>query len=145
MAEGTPSRPAKKTAGKAAKSGTADETAPAKKAAKAPAKKAPRKAPSASSRGTTASPDGAAPPKAGRIAILAARQLRDLTGKTVEGVIALEKSEDGWKVEVEVLELRRVPDTTDILAAYEVSVDTDGDLVSYQRMHRYVRGTPGEE
>jgi hypothetical protein len=45
-------------------------------------------------------------------------------------------------VQVEVLELRRVPNTTDVLAVYEVSVDRDGDLEGYTRLHRYVRGTP---
>ena len=31
-------------------------------------------------------------------------------------------------MQVEVLEVRRIPDTTDVLALYEVEVDTDGDL-----------------
>ena len=79
-----------------------------------------------------------------RVAGEAARQLLELTGKQAEGVIGLERTEDGWKVEIEVLELSRIPNTTDVLASYEVSVDSDGELEGYKRLHRYVRGTPGE-
>lgn len=75
----------------------------------------------------------------------AARQLGDLTGRQSEGVTGLERTEDGWKVSVDVLELRRVPDTTDVLASYEVEVDTAGDLTGYRRVHRYVRGSTDQE
>ena len=81
----------------------------------------------------------------GQIAAAAMRQLAELTGKDVEGVTGLERGDDGWKVQVEVVELRRVPDTTDVLALYEVEVDSDGDLQGYRRARRYVRGVPGEE
>ena len=79
-----------------------------------------------------------------RVAGEAARQLLELTGKQAEGVIGLERTEDGWKVEIEVLELSRIPNTTDVLASYEVTVDSDGELEGYKRLHRYVRGTPGD-
>ena len=36
-----------------------------------------------------------------------ARQLLQLTGKAVEGITALERSEDGWTVQVEVVEALR--------------------------------------
>jgi hypothetical protein len=79
------------------------------------------------------------------IAETASQQLAELTSKQVEAVTGLERTDDGWRVEVEVLELRRVPNTTDVLATYEVLVDTDGDVEGYRRRHRYVRGTPGDE
>ena len=66
-------------------------------------------------------------------------------GKTAEGISGLQRSDDGWTVQVEVLELSRVPNTTDVLASYEVEVDGDGELIGYRRVRRYVRGTPGEE
>lgn len=75
-----------------------------------------------------------------RIASEAARQLAELTDKEVEGVTGLQKEDDGWRVEVELLELRRVPNTTDVLATYEVDVDASGDLQGYRRTRRYVRG-----
>lgn len=82
---------------------------------------------------------------ASRIASAAARQLLELTGREVEGVTGLERTEDGWTVRVEVVEVRRIPDTTDVLALYEVEVDEDGDLTGYQRVRRYSRGVPGED
>ena len=75
----------------------------------------------------------------------AAKRLLELTGKGVEGVTGLERTEDGWKVHVEVVEVRRIPDTTDILALYEVQVDEDGDLMGYRRLRRYARAVPGED
>jgi hypothetical protein len=78
------------------------------------------------------------------IAAEAARQLLEVTGREVEGVTALERSDDGWMVQVEVIEVRRIPDTTDVLGLYEVEVDSDGVLLGYRRQQRYVRGTPGD-
>lgn len=74
------------------------------------------------------------------IAKRAAQQLLELTGRAAEGVTALERTDDGWRVEIEVLETRRIPDTTDMLAVYDVTVDSRGNLVGYTRTRRYVRG-----
>jgi len=71
----------------------------------------------------------------------AARQVLELTGNDPLGVVFLEqRSEGGWNVGVEVLESRRIPDSTDILAVYRVEVDERGDLLSYRRERRYFRG-----
>jgi Gas vesicle synthesis protein GvpO len=80
-----------------------------------------------------------------RLAYLGAEQLVELTRKPFEGVVGLNRTDDGWTVEVEVLELRRIPETTDIIGVYEVSVDSSGELESYRRVHRYLRGEAGEE
>jgi Gas vesicle synthesis protein GvpO len=88
------------------------------------------------------------PPKrtgAAVVAQRAARQLLELTGKEPEGVTGLERSDDGWTVFVDVAELHRVPNTTDVIATYEVEVDTDGNLTGYRRVRRFVRGTAGGE
>ena len=68
------------------------------------------------------------------------RQVAELTGKDPEGVIGVEPAEDGWLVTVEVIEDRRIPSATDVLAAYEVELGPDGDMVSYRRLRRYSRG-----
>ena len=70
----------------------------------------------------------------------AAEAVAELTGHDVETVISIERNDDGWKVGVEVVETRRIPDSADILAGYEVFVDCEGELVSYRRTHRYARG-----
>ncbi len=75
-----------------------------------------------------------------RVASEAARQFAELSSKQVEGVTSLRRTEEGWEVELEVLELRRIPATTDVLAVYEVTVDSSLELEGYRRTHRYVRG-----
>ncbi|WP_344043965.1 gas vesicle protein GvpO [Nocardioides panacihumi] len=79
------------------------------------------------------------------LALAAAQQLVALTGKTFEGIVGLQRSDDGWDVEVEVVEMRRIPSTTDVIAVYRVSVDRGGDLLSYRRVHRYLRGQASEQ
>jgi hypothetical protein len=68
------------------------------------------------------------------------RGLAELIGKRPEGITAVEPTDDGWRVGVEVVEDRRVPSTADILAIYEAMLDADGTLVSYRRVRRYARG-----
>ena len=79
------------------------------------------------------------------VASEAARQLLQLTGKAAEGITGLERADHGWTVQVEVVEVRRIPDTTDVLALYEVTTDEQGELEGYRRLRRYVRGAPGED
>ena len=67
-------------------------------------------------------------------------QLAELTGMTAETVSSLEQTEDGWALEVEVLELSRVPDTMSLLASYRVELDRRGELTGYRRVRRYERG-----
>jgi hypothetical protein len=126
----------------------------AKKAAKrsAASKKQTSSRPSASKRSASKQPtskraarSGSDGPKATEVAEQAAGQLSDLLGREPEAVTGLRRTDDGWTVQVEVLELRRVPNTTDVLALYDVEVDGQGELVGYRRVRRYVRGTPSEE
>ncbi|MGW7286501.1 gas vesicle protein GvpO [Streptomyces sp. NPDC054847] len=70
----------------------------------------------------------------------ACRCITGLTGHPAEGVSAISRSEDGWHVDVDVLEVPRIPDTTSLLATYEVELDRDGELLSYRRVRRYRRG-----
>jgi hypothetical protein len=156
--------PAKKTA---AKKSPAKKTASKKTASKkAPAKKTATKKTSASESRTRRSDaqheqvDGGeqteqreqreqqAPAKkipAMKVAGKAAQQLAALTGREPEAVIGIRRTEDGWEVELEVVESRRIPDSTDILATYRVETDEQGDLMGYQRVRRYVRGKGGDD
>ncbi|MFE6337726.1 gas vesicle protein [Streptomyces sp. NPDC057806] len=67
-------------------------------------------------------------------------QLAELTGMTAESVSSFEQTEDGWSLEIEVLELVRVPDTMSLLASYQVELDRQGMLTGYRRVRRYERG-----
>jgi hypothetical protein len=72
--------------------------------------------------------------------------LRELTGREAESVVHIEPDDDGgWLVGLEVLELRRIPNTTDLLACYELQVDEDGELIGYRRLRRYTRAEQGGE
>jgi hypothetical protein len=67
-------------------------------------------------------------------------QLAELTGMSAENVSSFEQTEDGWSLEVEVLELARVPDTMSLMASYQVDLDPEGQLTGYRRVRRYERG-----
>ncbi|MGE3256359.1 gas vesicle protein GvpO [Pseudonocardia sp.] len=75
----------------------------------------------------------------------AAAAVSELTGRRSETVVSVDRHESGWKVGVEVVESSRIPDTNDILALYVVVLDADGELVSYRRTRRYVRGRIAQE
>ena len=79
-----------------------------------------------------------------KVARMAAQQLSELTGREPECVIGIRRTDDGWQVDLEVVESRRIPDSTDILATYSVETDEDGDLMGYERVRRYVRGKGGD-
>jgi hypothetical protein len=78
------------------------------------------------------------------IAKRAAEQVGALTSRPVEGVLGLRRSDDGWEVTLEVVELRRVPDSTDVLASYEVTLDEGGELRECRRTRRYARNQTEE-
>jgi gas vesicle protein GvpO len=86
--------------------------------------------------------DGLTAAKASQAAL---RQIAELTGKSPEGVTGVDPADDGWVVGVEVVEDRRIPSSTDILATYETELDMDGELVSYRRVRRYPRGRGDDE
>ena len=52
----------------------------------------------------------------------------------VSTVTAVSKTEDGWRVSMELVERKAVPDTMDLLGVYEVLLDPEGELISYERV-----------
>jgi len=69
------------------------------------------------------------------------RHVADLTEKEVEGATSVQPVEDGWLVDVEVVEDRRIPSSGDILSLFEAKLDAEGNLVSCRRKRRYRRGS----
>ena len=67
---------------------------------------------------------------------------RSSPATTPKAVTGLEWDGDGeqWKVTVDVLELERIPNTTDVMAAYDVQLDEQGTLRGYRRTRRFLRG-----
>ncbi|MEU9499376.1 gas vesicle protein [Streptomyces sp. NPDC048196] len=74
----------------------------------------------------------------------AAEQLQELLGRAPESVSAVQPTEDGWMADVEVLELERVPTTSSVMASYRVTLDEEGELMSYERTRRYTKGQIGQ-
>ncbi|MFE2444738.1 gas vesicle protein GvpO [Streptomyces sp. NPDC021218] len=70
----------------------------------------------------------------------AREQLVELTGLYPEAIPRLERTDEGWLLEAEVVELARVPETMSLMALYEVTLDPDGLLTGYRRLRRYERG-----
>jgi hypothetical protein len=83
-------------------------------------------------------------PSTREIAESAVEQVHDLIGRPVESITGIERDGDEWIVTLEVLELERVPTTTDVLGKYEVTLDKNGELTGTQRTRRYPRAEAGE-
>jgi Gas vesicle synthesis protein GvpO len=83
----------------------------------------------------------------GREAIeLVRRELPQLLGHPVDSVLGVEPDEDnGWHVTVQVVELARIPQSTDVLGAYDVTLDDQGELQTYKRRRRYYRNQADED
>lgn len=89
---------------------------------------------------------GSANSFSGRDAVREAReQLAELIGRPVEQVLAMERDDDGWQVTVQVVELERIPNSTDVLGCYRVDVDSGGEVVGYRRLRRYNRSQADED
>jgi len=72
-------------------------------------------------------------------------QLTDLLDKEVDSVSGISRQNGSWSVTVEVVEVHRIPDSTDVLSSYEVVLDDDKNLVSLERRGRYRRSQVEEE
>jgi len=57
--------------------------------------------------------------------------------KEPETIIGVEQKEGEWKVTVEALERKAVPDTQDLLGRYEIRLNKNGELIGWtQKMIR---------
>ena len=66
----------------------------------------------------------------------ARNQLSALTGLPLESTVEIRKDDNGagWTIGVELLQKTSIPDSQDLLATYEASLDPKGNLMSFQRM-----------
>jgi len=75
----------------------------------------------------------------GKIVPKARRALEQLLGREAENVSGFERDDGHWKVSLEVVELRRIPDSSDVLGSYELVLDDEGNVTRMTRTRRYQR------
>jgi len=74
--------------------------------------------------------------------------VKNYISKEPETVTDIEEEEGEWKVTVEALERKAVPDTQDLLGRYEIKINKNGELIGWkQKMvrKRADRMVPAEE
>jgi len=84
-------------------------------------------------------PKSAKPDQFMELADQARELLRSVRGVEAESVSGIAHTPNGWMVTLEVVELHRIPESTDVLASYEVELDGDGELLGFERGRRYNR------
>jgi len=63
----------------------------------------------------------------------AREDLATLTGLELGSTLGSLRDEKGWRVQVEMVEKKSLPDSMDILATYECLMDEDGNLIEFNR------------
>jgi len=76
---------------------------------------------------------------AAAVAKHAKAELESITGLDADRVSSVLREPDGWHVTVDLVELRRIPAATDVIASYEAVLGPTGELLSYRRSRRYFR------
>jgi len=66
--------------------------------------------------------------------------MESLLNKKAESITGVIKEGEEWKVQVEVLERKAVPDTQDILSTYELKLTDSMELTGYKRLGLRHRG-----
>jgi len=73
-------------------------------------------------------------------------QLPQLLGRPIESVLGMQRDDedDTWRVTVQVVELERIPNSTDVLGSYAVLLAPDGEVLGYERTRRFYRSQADE-
>lgn len=93
------------------------------------------------SEASTVEPVAPAKPKltAPQVVRQAKEQLSMMTGLEPDTVSSFGKDGEGWHVTIEMVEMKRIPNSSDVLATYDILLDEEGNLASYNRTQRYYR------
>lgn len=75
-----------------------------------------------------------------KITTNARKELSTLTGLEPSNVVGVNKDGEEWVVTLEMIEKKSIPDSMDILGAYEVRLNTEGELVNFIRLSLRKRG-----
>jgi len=75
----------------------------------------------------------------------AKEQLAEVTGFSPVATVGGFKDEEGWHISVDMLEMARLPESTDIIGTYVVTLDPEGNMVKFEKKRARLRGEPYEE
>ncbi len=75
----------------------------------------------------------------------AKEQLAEVTGFNPVAAVGGFKDEEGWHISVDVLEMARLPEATDIVGTYVVTLDPEGNMVKFEKKRSRLRGDKFEE
>lgn len=64
---------------------------------------------------------------------IAKGEVQELFSFPLSNVTGACKTDDGWEVTVELLERKCIPDGQDLFGVYEIKLDHEGALASYER------------
>lgn len=64
----------------------------------------------------------------------AREELNMLIGLEIESTVSAEPNADGWRVTLEAIEKKAIPDSLDILAVYETMLDDKGKVSEFKRV-----------
>jgi hypothetical protein len=70
----------------------------------------------------------------------AKQQLAQVTGFSPVAAVGGFKDEEGWHITVDMLEMARLPESTDIIGTYAVTLDAEGNMVKFEKKQSRLRG-----
>ena len=70
----------------------------------------------------------------GEVIEKARSELSKLTALEIGSTVGAARDEDGWAVNMEVVEKHSLPDGMDVLATYETKLDPDGNMQEFKRI-----------
>jgi len=75
----------------------------------------------------------------------AKKQLSDTTGLKPVTITRAFEDEEGWHIGVAMLEMSRIPNSSDVLGDYEVLLNDCGGMLKFERRRTRLRCETGEE
>jgi hypothetical protein len=63
----------------------------------------------------------------------ARKQLAEATGLKLSTTVGAAKDDKGWRISVEMIEKKSIPDGMDILGTYEAWLNDQGELLEFSR------------
>jgi len=68
-----------------------------------------------------------------RVTERAKAQLAEATNLEPLLVSGADRDGEGWRLRVEMVELQRIPEAQDVIGAYDVRLDDEGELLEWRR------------